>query len=54
MNEDTSGNVASLQEEIRKLKVLLQQARGIVCSLYPNIQLYLEKHGRFYRLTQLE
>ena len=30
MNEDTSGNVASLQEEIRKLKILLQQARGII------------------------
>ena len=28
MNEDTSGNVASLQEEIRKLKILLQEARG--------------------------
>ena len=30
MNEDTSGNVASLQEEIRKLKLLLSEARGTV------------------------
>ncbi|XP_046843442.1 kinesin-like protein KIF15 isoform X2 [Xenia sp. Carnegie-2017] len=28
VNEDTSGNVASLQEEIRKLKLLLQETRA--------------------------
>ena len=30
MNEDMSGNVENLQQEIRKLKILLHEARGIV------------------------
>lgn len=35
MNEDTSGNIASLQEEIRRLKELLKEARGEeVCRIF--------------------
>ena len=31
MNEDSSGNIASLQEEIRRLKQLLQGSKGSLC-----------------------
>ncbi|XP_028392417.1 kinesin-like protein KIF15 isoform X2 [Dendronephthya gigantea] len=36
VNEDTSGNVASLQEEIRKLKLLLSEARAGINTMSPS------------------